>query len=76
MQKQAKAPSAGSRFYRQIGAHGWCESDWFTYSSSSSPLRRWIADQIGAPPSLILSVGCGSGELESHLGKLGHRMVG
>src|SRR5712691_5788319 len=68
--------SAPSRIYRQIGAHGWRESDYFTFSVRSPVLRRWIAGQLPATRMDILSVGCGTGEVENHLSELGHQVVG
>lgn len=68
--------SLHSSIYRQIGTHGWRESDYFTYSASSLPLRRWIASQLPIEKAEILSVGCGTGELEKHLTASSHRVVG
>lgn len=64
------------RFYRGIGAHGWGDSDYFTFSTRSPALRHWLAAQLPKRPKKILSVGCGTGELECHLAAQGHRVIG
>lgn len=77
--KQKKKPASAAspaRFYRRIGAHGWSDSNYFTYGAISPAYRRWLATALGAMPRDILSIGCGNGELESHLGACGHRLVG
>jgi ubiquinone/menaquinone biosynthesis C-methylase UbiE len=63
-----------SRFYDRIGDKGW--SNFSTFSVRSPALRRWIAGQLGDTGMRVLSVGCGTGELENHLSKLQHRVVG
>lgn len=68
--------SAGTRFYRGIAAHGWRDSDYFTYSTRSPAFRRWIAAQLPARAKQLLSVGCGTGELECHLAAGRRRVVG
>ncbi len=75
MPKQ-RASSAHSNFYRTIGTRGWRGSDYFTFSVSSPMLRRWIAAQIPNKKAMVLSIGCGTGELESHLRQLHHRVIG
>lgn len=65
-----------SQFYRRIGTHGWRESDYFTFSVRSPVLRRWIASRLPAKRMKILSVGCGTGELENHLSELRHHVFG
>ncbi len=64
------------RFFGRIGDHGWRESAYFTFSVRSPALRRWLAAQLPAKPMRILSVGCGSGELEQYLCEDGHDVVG
>jgi ubiquinone/menaquinone biosynthesis C-methylase UbiE len=64
------------RFYGRIGDGGWRKSGYFTFSASFAALRRWIASRLPAKGARILSIGCGAGELESHLTKMGHRVVG
>lgn len=71
-----QSSSTHSKFYRQIGTHGWRESDYFTFSVRSPVLRRWIAAQLPAKRMEILSVGCGTGEVENHLSELRHQVVG
>ncbi|HEY3919710.1 MAG TPA: class I SAM-dependent methyltransferase [Stellaceae bacterium] len=73
--KKASTPSP-ARFYRRIGSKGWSDSNYFTYSAISPAYRRWLAAGLGATPRDILSIGCGNGELESHLAASGHRLVG
>jgi SAM-dependent methyltransferase len=65
-----------SRFYTRIGNNGWRDSEYFTFSVRSPALRRWIAAQLPAKKKRILSVGCGTGELEGHLSQLQHEVVG
>ncbi len=65
-----------SRFYARIGNNGWRDSDYFTFSVRSVALRRWIAAQLPARKKRILSIGCGTGELESHVSALQHRVIG
>lgn len=71
-----KSAPSPAKFYRRIGAEGWRNSDYFTYSSSSPAFRRWLATELGGAPLRILSVGCGNGELESNLNAYGHRVTG
>jgi SAM-dependent methyltransferase len=75
MPKQ-RTPAADNKFYRQIGTHGWRDSDYFTFSAISAPFRRWMADRIDIARADILSIGCGAGELEIVLATEGHRVVG
>jgi ubiquinone/menaquinone biosynthesis C-methylase UbiE len=83
-QKRKKKKSAASpanraspaRFYRGIGAKGWNNSNYFTYSSSSPAFRRWLLAELGDKPRDILSIGCGNGELETYLIGEGHRLTG
>jgi len=65
-----------ARFYRSIGAKGWNNSNYFTYSSSSPAFRRWLLAELGDKPRDILSIGCGNGELETYLIGEGHRLTG
>lgn len=75
MPKVSRA-SVPSQIYRKIGKRGWRDTDYFTFSSSSPMLRRWMAEQILRKRASILSIGCGTGELEKHLLLLNHRVVG
>lgn len=65
-----------TRFYDRIGTRGWRNSEYFTFSVSSPAYRRWLGSQLGARRLQILSIGCGTGELEKHLCDLHHRVVG
>jgi SAM-dependent methyltransferase len=64
-----------SWFYSRIGKNGWTDSEYFTYSVRSPALRRWLGSQIPERKK-ILSVGCGTGELEGYLAQIGHLVVG
>ncbi len=75
MPKQQKS-AARSRFYKGIGAQGWRRSGYTTTSFFSPAFRQWIASQLPAKPVEILSVGCGSGELETHLAESRHVVFG
>jgi ubiquinone/menaquinone biosynthesis C-methylase UbiE len=73
--KKAK-PSATAKFFTRLGRRGWRQSGYDTFAYSSTFFRRWLASQLGARPRTMLSIGCGSGELEQHLAELGHETVG
>ncbi len=73
--KTAK-PSATAKFFTRLGARGWRQSGYDTFAYSSTFFRRWLASQLGAKAETMLSIGCGSGELERHLAELGHEVVG
>lgn len=75
MPLQERSPQI-SRFYDRIGSNGWRSSDYFTFSVQSPALRRWIAEQLPTKKAKILSVGCGSGEMEQHLEALHHAVIG
>lgn len=71
--------SSGSRvpaFFRRIALKGWRNSPYFTYSSRYPVLRRWLMAQLSGRDHTILSVGCGSGELERDLIKLKREVIG
>jgi ubiquinone/menaquinone biosynthesis C-methylase UbiE len=55
---------------------GWRRNSFFTFSWGYPHLRRWLASQLSSREKSILSVGCGSGELERDLTKLQHRVIG
>ena len=74
-----------TRFFNRIAAQGWHKSEFFTYTWKYPALRRWLAAQLLPREKLILSVGCGSGEIERDLSKqkrtvvgvdISHRMLG
>ncbi len=75
MPKQLVSSTSNS-FYRKVATRGWRDTDYFTFSSSSPSLRRWMAAQIPKKRAAILSIGCGSGELEKHLQQSHHRVIG
>lgn len=74
--KKAQKSSARAKSHRQIGAHDWRRSGYDTFSYDSPFFRQWVASQLGPKRAEILSVGCGSGELEHHLAELRHVVVG
>ena len=63
-------------FLRRIAITGWNKSPYFTYSSKYSVLRRWLIAKFSARQKMVLSIGCGSGELESELNQQGRKVVG
>jgi ubiquinone/menaquinone biosynthesis C-methylase UbiE len=65
-----------SRFFDRIANQGWHKSDYFTYTWKYPALRRWLAAKLRPNDQLILSIGCGSGELERDLVKSGRQVVG
>jgi ubiquinone/menaquinone biosynthesis C-methylase UbiE len=75
MQKKQK-PATRSRFYTDIGTKGWRQTGYDTYGFYSPGFRQWIGSQFPAKKKMILSVGCGTGELEKHLSELRHTVVG
>lgn len=64
------------RFFRRIALKGWRKSAYFTYSQRYPVLRRWLLAQFSDRDQEILSIGCGSGELERDLIKLDRRVTG
>jgi ubiquinone/menaquinone biosynthesis C-methylase UbiE len=76
MTSDARNASGLARFYRGIGTHGWGPSRYFTFSVRSLALRHWLAAQLPARSAAILSIGCGTGELEQHLAASRHAVVG
>jgi ubiquinone/menaquinone biosynthesis C-methylase UbiE len=71
-----ETPAARSQFYARIGATGWRQSGYDTFTYDSPGFRRWIAAQLPAKSCRILSIGCGAGELERELVALGHAVIG
>ena len=61
-------------FFRRIGKRGWNESGHFTFTSAYPVLRRWLVAQLPQKQT-ILTVGCGTGELEQILERRGHQVV-
>jgi SAM-dependent methyltransferase len=64
------------KFFRRIAVKGWRNSPYFTYSSRYPVLRRWLISQLSGRDHTILSIGCGSGELERDLIQLKRRVIG
>jgi ubiquinone/menaquinone biosynthesis C-methylase UbiE len=64
-----------SRFFDRIANQGWHKSDFFTYTWKYPALRRWLIAQLRSSEKRILSIGCGSGELERDLIKTGRYVV-
>jgi ubiquinone/menaquinone biosynthesis C-methylase UbiE len=60
-------------FFRRVAQQGW-DADHFTFTGKYPALRKWLASQI-VRPSTILTIGCGTGELERTFEKLGHTVV-
>jgi SAM-dependent methyltransferase len=63
-------------FYRRIGSVGWGKSEYFTDIRKVPLLRSWISEKLPVQRGSVLSVGCGTGELERFLTRAGHRVVG
>jgi ubiquinone/menaquinone biosynthesis C-methylase UbiE len=70
-----KTPRSGATLFRRVGKIGWKKSDHFTYTYAFPSLRRWLVGQI-PPRQRILSVGCGTGELEKVLATQARLVVG
>ena len=71
----APPPDKLLKFYRRVATHGWSASKHYTYTHANPCLRNWLARRL-RHSSTVLSVGCGSGELEIDLRKQNHRVVG
>src|SRR2546427_10739701 len=64
-------------FSRRIGIKGWRKSNYFTDTWRYPLLRRWLSARLPVRKGLVLSVGCGTGELERELSEEGgHRVIG
>lgn len=61
-----KTYRSGATLFRRVGKIGWKKSDHFTYTYAFPTLRRWLVAQI-PQGKRILSIGCGTGELEKML---------
>jgi ubiquinone/menaquinone biosynthesis C-methylase UbiE len=68
--------SKTSKFFNRVATQGWHKSAYFTYSWKFPVMRRWLAAQLSLRQKRVLSVGCGSGELERDLARLGFTVVG
>ena len=73
---ESERPRRTANFYRRVGVQGWRKSSYSTDTWKYPVLRRWIIDQLPKRGRRILSVGCGTGELERGLRELGYRVVG
>jgi len=62
------------RFFNRIAAQGWHKSDFFTYTWKYPAFRSWLLSRVLPQERLVLSVGCGSGEIERDLA-ISQRMV-
>lgn len=62
-----------SAFFRRVALKGW-DADHFTFTYRYPLLRRWLTAQVSGRKT-ILAVGCGRGELERDLVRLGHHVV-
>jgi ubiquinone/menaquinone biosynthesis C-methylase UbiE len=70
-----KPPRSGATLFRRVGKVGWKKSEHFTYTIAFPALRRWLVEQIPRQQR-ILSIGCGTGELEKLLEKQAQLVVG
>lgn len=70
-----KTPRSGATLFRRVGKVGWKKSEHFTYTYAFSALRRWLVARV-PPQQRILSIGCGTGELEKLLERQAQLVVG
>ena len=70
-----KTYRSGATLFRKVGKIGWKKSDHFTYTYAFPALRRWLVAQI-PQQQRILSIGCGTGELEKMLEPQARLVVG
>jgi SAM-dependent methyltransferase len=73
---QSERPRLTAKFYRGVGTKGWRKSAYSTDTWKYPALRRWIMSRITKKGRRILSVGCGTGELERGLRELRYRVIG
>src|SRR5580658_1795147 len=73
---ESERPRLTANFYRRVGVQGWRKSSYSTDTWKYPLLRRWIMDQLTRRGRRILSVGCGTGELERGLRERRYRVVG
>jgi len=71
-----KTSSKTSKFFNRVAGKGWHKSAYFTYTWKFPVMRRWLVEKLPARRKRVLSVGCGSGELERDLAQLGFFAVG
>ncbi len=75
-QKHKERRDQALAFYRRIGSTGWDKSDYFTDIRKFPLLRNWISKKLPVHRGSVLSLGCGTGELERFLTQEGHPVVG
>jgi ubiquinone/menaquinone biosynthesis C-methylase UbiE len=66
---------ADSGFFRRVAKRGWEKSGHFTFTGESSALRTWLTARLPEKQT-VLTLGCGTGELERVLKRAGHRVTG
>ncbi|NOT56664.1 MAG: class I SAM-dependent methyltransferase [Deltaproteobacteria bacterium] len=62
-------------FFHRVAKRGWERSGHFTFTGESSALRAWLTARLPAQQK-VLTLGCGTGELERVLRRAGHHVVG
>ncbi len=62
--RRSQRSSKARTFYRLIGSIGWQTSDYYTDTFIYPALRRWLSKRIPAEGGPVVSVGCGTAELE------------
>ena len=70
-----KTYRSGATLFRRVGRIGWKKSDHYTYTFAFPALRRWLLARI-PQRQRILSIGCGTGELEKLLEPRARLIVG
>ncbi len=60
-------------FFARVARQGW-DADHFTFTCRYAALRKWLALQVPLPKTM-LTIGCGTGELEKILERQGHTVV-
>ena len=70
-----KTYRSGATLFRKVGRIGWKKSDHFTYTFAFPRLRRWLVERL-QQQKRILSIGCGTGELEKMLESPARTVVG
>jgi ubiquinone/menaquinone biosynthesis C-methylase UbiE len=71
-----KTSAKTSKFFNRVGRQGWHKSAYFTYTWKFPVMRQWLVEKLPARQKRVLSVGCGSGELERDLARIGFTVVG
>ncbi len=69
-------PLLTSKFYRSVGTKGWHKSAYSTDTWKYPALRHWLMSQLPKKSKRILSIGCGTGELEKSLRDLRYKVIG